>query len=84
MAGEALADFILLFFVLFWLLLIVVAILGTVFWIFMLVDAAKREFPKKDEKAVWIIVVALTGMIGALIYYFIVKRKNVTVKSRKK
>lgn len=48
---------------------------GIVFWILMLVDVAKRNFTKKDDKIIWVLIVALLGVIGALIYYFVVKRK---------
>lgn len=47
------------------------------FWLWMLIDAAKRDF---DDKAVWIILLLFLNVIGAVLYYFIVKRKNVTRK----
>lgn len=47
-----------------------------VFWILMLVDCARRKFKKSDEQIVWILVIALVGFIGALIYYFVIKRKD--------
>lgn len=41
------------------------------FWIWMLVDAAMRtNFPTQGEKIAWIVVIALTGTLGALIYFF--------------
>ncbi len=43
-----------------------------VFWILMLIHAAKHDI---DNKAMWIIIIAITGIIGAVIYYFVVKRK---------
>jgi len=52
------------------------AIGAMIFWIMMLVDVTKRKFPKKEDKTVWVLVVALTGVIGALIYYFIAKKKG--------
>ena len=60
-----------------WVLLIPLAIfalmiLMIVFWIMMLVDAVKRE--EGDQQIIWIIVIALTGVIGAIIYYFVRKR----------
>lgn len=51
----------------------VLAIASFVFWIMMLVDAAKH---KTDNQVVWILVICLTGIIGALIYYFVVKRER--------
>lgn len=61
-----------IFMIILFLFVFVFAILGTIFWIFMLVDCAKREF---DSKVAWILILALTGVIGAILYYFIVKRK---------
>jgi len=53
-----------------------ISIFALVFWILMLVDCAKRKFKQESEQIVWILVIALTGIIGALIYYFVVKSKN--------
>lgn len=47
-----------------------------VFWILMLIDCVKRKFKKDTEKIVWVLVIIYTGIIGALIYYFIVKNKG--------
>jgi len=49
----------------------VFGILGTIFWIWMLVDAATKEPSQGNEKIVWILVIALTHWIGALIYFFV-------------
>ncbi len=46
-----------------------------IFTIWMIIDAAKRDF---DQKAMWIILMVFFGWIAALIYFFMVKRKNVT------
>ena len=43
-----------------------------VFWILMLVHAATKPI---ENKAMWIILMIFTQIIGALIYYFVVKRK---------
>jgi hypothetical protein len=57
------------------LFLLALSIISFVFWILMLIDSIKRNFKKSDEKMIWVIVIVLTGIIGALIYYFVVKRK---------
>lgn len=44
------------------------------FWIYMLIDAVKREYKDSNEKMIWILVLAFTGWIGALVYFFVVKR----------
>jgi len=47
-------------------------ILATVFWIMMIIHAARHPI---NNKGIWIVVMIFTGIIGALIYYFAVKRK---------
>jgi len=49
-----------------------VALLFFVFWIWMLVDCAKRNF---DQKTLWIVLLLVLGWIGAIAYFFAVKRK---------
>ena len=77
--GAAVAGFVGIFFLvwlLFMFLFLVTGVLGTIFWIFMIVDCAKREFKTDNDKVVWIILLALTHVLGATIYYFVVKRKD--------
>ena len=54
------------------LVIFALGILATVFWIMMIVHAAKHDV---ENKAMWIILMVFTGIVGALIYYFVVKRK---------
>jgi hypothetical protein len=75
LAGSATAWFI-IFFILIFFLVVILAILALIFWIFMIVDCAKRKFKDENEKVVWIIVIVFANWIGALIYYFVVKRPN--------
>jgi len=58
--------------------LLLIGIMFFVFWIFMIVDAATRKFKDSADKIVWILVIVLTGCIGALIYYFVVHIKDKT------
>ena len=41
------------------------------FWIWMLVDCATKEPSQGNDKVVWILVIALTHWIGALIYFLV-------------
>jgi hypothetical protein len=43
----------------------------TVFWIMMMIHAIKYPI---EHKPVWILIMLLTGIIGAVIYYFAVKK----------
>ncbi len=54
--------------------LVILGVVALVFWIMMLVHAISKPI---DQKPLWIIVLLLFGIVGAIIYYFAVK-KNFT------
>jgi len=47
--------------------------LGFAFWIWMMVDCARKDF---KDKALWILILLLANLVGAIIYYFVIKRKD--------
>ena len=52
---------------------------GSAVWVVMLIDALKRPsrtFPGTGTKTVWEVGILVTWLIGALVYYFVVYRKN--------
>jgi hypothetical protein len=51
-------------------LITLIAILGSIFWIWMIVDCVRNEPAESNDKIVWILVILLTHFIGALIYFF--------------
>jgi hypothetical protein len=75
-AGAMFGGLFLIIFII-WLLVIIGIILLFIFWIFMIVDVAKRDFKKENDKIVWILVVVLASYIGAIIYYFVIKKPDV-------
>ena len=49
-----------------------------IFWLLMLIDCAKRRFKKDGQKTVWVVIIVLIQFfipVGAIIYYFAVKRR---------
>jgi NADH:ubiquinone oxidoreductase subunit 6 (subunit J) len=67
---------------------LVIAIFGViiflfVFWILMIVDAAKRDFKTDGEKIAWVLIVIFLQIIGALVYYFAVKKQDKPAKKKK-
>lgn len=67
-----------------WICFAVVAWLVGVFlfvvWLIMLIDCARRsntDFPNATEntKMMWLLIIILTSGIGAIVYYFMVRRK---------
>lgn len=63
-----------------WLFLVwgVLALIGTVFWIWMLVDAIR--FHEKD-KWLWIVLQIVLGAIGSIIYFFAARKPRKAHKS---
>ena len=65
---------------------IAIGIFSMVLWIFAIIDVAQRrpsEFPhalkgetSSNEQIIWVLVVVLAGIIGAIIYYFAVMRPH--------
>src|SRR5579859_173932 len=53
-----------------------IAIGGTIFWIWMLVDCAQNKSLSENNKLVWILVIVFTHFIGALIYFFAGRTPN--------
>ena len=52
-----------------------ISVVGTaavfIFWIWLLIDCATKEPSDGNEKIVWIIIIALFPVLGALLYLFI-------------
>ncbi len=53
-------------------ILIFILLFAVVFWLLMLIHATKHPI---ESKPLWIIIILLFGILGAVIYYFAVKRK---------
>ena len=51
-----------------------IIIIGIPFWLWMLADAIMIEHKKRHHGHFWVIFIAVTFIIGAIIYYFIKKR----------
>lgn len=61
---------------LFWMIpvvLLILSIIGFVFWLIMLIDAIKNE---KEDKFMWVVMIIFLNILGAILYYFIAKRKR--------
>lgn len=62
-----------------WGIAMLVGLAFFILWIMMLMDAFKRQWP---ERQTWLIILIVSFFLGlswiaALLYYFLVKRKNV-------
>jgi Phospholipase_D-nuclease N-terminal len=54
----------------FWVFVVLFAVWAFVFWIWMLIDCLRNENITGNEKVAWVLAIALTHWVGALIYYF--------------
>lgn len=59
-----------LFFLCLFGLIALIALLGTIFWIWMIVDCATNEPAEGNEKIIWLLIIILTHFVGAAIYFF--------------
>jgi hypothetical protein len=57
------------------LVLAPVFLLGTVFWIWMLIHAITNHGLSDGEKVAWVLVIFFLHFVGALIYFFIGRPK---------
>lgn len=60
--------------------LIIIILLGSlllfVAWIWMIIDCAKRNRFRSGDRVVWILLLVLVGIIGMVLYYFMVMREE--------
>jgi len=54
----------------------VLGILGTILWIWMIIDCATKEPSEGNDKIVWLLIIIFTGWIGALIYFLVRRPKR--------
>jgi hypothetical protein len=54
----------------------VFGLIAVIFWIWVLVDCARRKFRNNLEKIIWIVVLVFAGIIGALVYLIVIRMSN--------
>ena len=62
-------------------LFLFILIASPIFWVWMLIDVIKYQ---KKEQEIWILIIALGNVFGALIYYFLARRKRLKVEKNNK
>ena len=53
-----------------WLFFVILVIIASVFWLWMLISALVNE-PTSNDKILWFLVIFFLHFIGALIYFFV-------------
>jgi hypothetical protein len=49
-----------------------IALIGTVFWLWMLIDCLTSAMPA-NEKVLWFLVIFFLHLLGALLYFFMIR-----------
>jgi hypothetical protein len=62
---------------LFFLAFMALGLLGTIFWIWVIIDCATNEPSEGNDKLIWILIVVLTHWVGALIYLLVRRPKRI-------
>jgi len=53
-----------------------IALVSIVLWMWMLIDCLTNKELDSNEKLVWTLVIVFTHMIGAIIYFFVGRKKK--------
>ncbi len=53
------------------ILFFLIAIGGSIFWIWAIIDCVTKEPSEGNDKIIWFLLILFTTIIGALIYYLI-------------
>ena len=59
------------------LIVFFMGIVGTILWIWTIIDCVTRERSEGNEKLIWILIIVLTHWIGALIYLLVRRPKRI-------
>ena len=57
-------------------IVLVVMILPTICWIWLLIDCIKRDKFRYGNKVMWIILLLFTNMLGMVVYYVLEKKSG--------
>ena len=60
----------------FGLAIIIIGLALLIFWIWAIIDCAKRNFRNDLEKIIWILIIIFTSWVGALVYFIAVAHLN--------
>ncbi|MEO9086324.1 MAG: PLD nuclease N-terminal domain-containing protein [Ktedonobacteraceae bacterium] len=59
-----------------------IIIVGSIFWVWMLVECITREPSEGNDKVVWLLIILFTHMVGALIYFFVRRPQRIQLMGR--
>jgi prolipoprotein diacylglyceryltransferase len=51
------------------------------FWIWMIVDCIQNETREGHDRLIWVLIIVLTKLVGATIYYFVRYRPRLAARA---
>jgi hypothetical protein len=54
-----------------WLFAAALVVAGSALWILALVDCVRRDFPGANDRLMWVVIILLGHIVGALIYWVV-------------
>lgn len=76
-----LTAFLPLIFLMIFLLIFALAIAGTAFWIWMIIDCVQNEPSPGNDRIAWLLLLIFTHLLGAVIYFFVRRRPRRRLRS---
>ena len=61
------------------LMILIIGLGGLVLWIWTLIDCITNEPPEGNERIVWVVVIAVAQLLGALIYLIVRRPKRIAM-----
>lgn len=58
----------------FWAVMMLLVMVSFALWLMMFIDCIQRNFPDPNQKLLWVVILLVAGVLGALIYYLMIKR----------
>jgi peptidoglycan/LPS O-acetylase OafA/YrhL len=64
--------------------LVILPILALAFflWTWMLIEAATKEAAESQDRLIWVLIVLLSSVIGAAIYFFVRRPQRIATLGR--
>lgn len=59
-----------------------IMVVAAIFWIWVLVDCLIKEPAEGNDRLVWVLVILLAPLIGALLYYFVRRPERIKAVGR--
>ena len=59
-----------------------IMVVAAIFWIWVLVECLIKEPAEGNDRLVWVLVILLAPLIGALLYYFVRRPERIKAVGR--